>query len=116
MINKRALGEQNKTKYAQPPSWEQIDSFIKELGMTMYHFEKFYGITYNHLTQVKSGVKRLGSAYWHIIYERIKPTYGAGFLEDYSTNEPKKRTNSVLPSKLPLQKDIDDHNRLHRVK
>lgn len=116
MVDRKTLGDINRRKYAKAPSWEQIDAFIKEMGMNMYHFEKFYGIPFNQLTQVKSGAKKLGSAYWHIIYERIKPAYGVGFIEDYATNKPKKRINTFLPEVLPIHSDEDTHNRLKTVK
>lgn len=106
----------NKSKYAQPPSWEQIDTFLKEMNMGMYHFEKFYGIPYNTLTQIKSGAKRLPPAYWHFIYEKIKPAYGMGFVVDYSINKPKNRINSNLTNHLPQESDGDAHNRLKTVK
>ncbi len=87
----------NKSKYGAPPTWEQIYAFIKETGMSMYHFERFYGIPYNTLTQVKSGKRNLFSAYWHIIYEKIKPAYGVGFIGDFTTE---------IINGEPVKKDI----------
>lgn len=116
MADKKQLGELNKKKYAKPPSWKEIDAFIKELGMNPSHFEKFYGIPFNTITQIKAGTKRLGSAYWHIIYERIKPAYGVGFIEDYTTNVPKKRINHCLTDFLTHDSSKDGHSRLGRLK
>lgn len=116
MVDRKTLGDINRRKYAKAPSWEQIDAFIKELGMTPNHFERFYGIPYNTLTQVKSGKKNLGSPHWHIIYERIKPAYGVGFIEDYATNMPKKRIKTPLTNPLTTESDGDAHSRLKSVK
>jgi len=79
---------ENKTKYAKAPSWETIDSLVKEMGMSYCQFERFYGLPYNHLACVKCGQQKLASAYWHIFYERIKPTYGMGFAEDFYKIDP----------------------------
>lgn len=116
MQRNKELGDLNRRKYAKPPSWEQIDAFIKELGMNMYHFEKFYGIPFNNLVQVKSGKRNLGAAYWHIIYERIKPAYGVGFIEDYTTNKPKKRIKHYITNNLTTESDGDAHSRIGGIK
>ena len=79
-------------------------------------FEKFYGIPFNTITQIKAGTKRLGSAYWHIIYERIKPAYGVGFIGDYSPNEGKKRINHYVTDFVTNKSDKDGHSRLGRLK
>jgi hypothetical protein len=116
MVNRKLLGDINRRKYAKAPSWEEIHAFIKEMGMNMYHFEKFYGIPFNTMAQVKSGQKKLGSPHWHIIYERIKPAYGAGFIEDYSTNTSKNRINHSITENIPVMSDGDAHSRLGKVK
>ena len=112
----KALGDLNRRKYAKPPSWEQIDAFISDLGMSFNHFEKFYGIPYNTITQIKSGQRELSSPYWHYIYERIKPAYGVGFIEDYTTNVPKKRIKHCLTDFLTHDLSKDGHSRLGRLK
>lgn len=112
----RALGDLNRRKYAKAPSWEQIDAFISELGMSFNHFEKFYGIPYNTITQIKSGQRELSSPYWHYIYERIKPAYGVGFIEDYTTNRPKNRIKVLLTNKLTEHSDGEAQSRIGGIK
>ena len=116
MPKKTLIGDINKRKYAKPPTWEQIESFIEELSINRYAFERFYGIPYHTLTQVKAGTKQLGSAYWHIIYERIKPAYGVGFIGDYSPNVAKKRINHYVTDFVTNKSDKDGHSRLGRLK
>jgi hypothetical protein len=106
----------NESKYAQAPSWGQIEELINEMGMEMYHFERFYGIPFNTLTQVKAGKRNLGSCYWHYIYEKIKPAYGAGFLDDSTKKQSKNRINTSLTANLTVYSDGDAHSRLGRVK
>lgn len=105
----------NKAKYAKPPSWSQIEELINEMEMEMYHFERFYGIPFNTLTQVKSGKRTLAAPYWHFIYEKIKPAYGAGFLVDYTINKPKNRIKPSLTHPLTPISDGDAHGRLNNV-
>lgn len=76
---KRELAHTNRTKYLKPPTIKQLSSFIKQLGVTDTQFERFFGIPYNMITQVRSGAKNLPAAYWHIVYEKVVPTYGDGF-------------------------------------
>lgn len=85
------IAELNFKKYAQPPSWDQIETLVKEMNLSYLAFEKFYGITPRYLSQIKLGVKRLPPQHWHIIYERIKPKYGVGFIGDYAAKVHKNR-------------------------
>ena len=115
MAYNKELGDLNRRKYAKPPSWEQIDAFVQEMGMNIYHFERFYGLPFNTLAKVKGGSKNLGSPYWHIIYEKIKPAYGAGFIGDYLPNQPQNRRKTFIPNTVPTREDKDAHTRLVRV-
>ena len=116
---KNVIANENLSKYLKPPDWKQIEEFIIELETNMYKFEKFYGIPFNTLTQVKAGTKRLPPKFWHFIYEKIKPNYGVGFISDY-TNENNKRQKGLFNKR---QKGIlieslttDSHNRLDEIK
>lgn len=112
------VGELNKAKYAHAPSWEEIESLIKETGMCLAHFEKFYGMPFKTLNHVKMGDRHLASKFWHFIYERIKPTYGAGFIGDYSPKEIKNRIKVQVSGKVSLESttDIEFHSRLTTIK
>ena len=91
------IGEQNKTKYAHAPSWEQIEELMAEMKIeSIYHFEKFYGIPFNVIAQIKSGKRTLPCKFWHIVYERIKPAYGAGFIAESTTKQLKNRINHCV--------------------
>lgn len=102
MSEKKYIAVINKKKYLEAPSWHKIEEFIAELGVSYHHFERFYGLSYHTLTQVKAGTRRLPSRYWHFIYEKIKPTYGSGFYENNTI--PNIVTNSVtnsIPKAIP---------------
>lgn len=112
---------ENERKYLTPPTWEYMDAFIKEIGISIYHFEKYYGIAFNHLAKVRCGLKPLGKSYWHIFYERIKPKYGIGFYDEINT--PKKilksipkRTTHDADSNTSVANQHDTHTRLSTVK
>lgn len=110
------IGLINRSKYAQPPSWDQIHELITEMKMDMYSFERFYGIPYNTLTQIKTGKRTLAADYWHFIYEKIKPAYGAGFVVDYSKKRTKNRIKHHLTSNLIDESDGDAHSRIDGIK
>lgn len=110
------IGLINKSKYAQPPSWEQIQELITEMKMDMYSFERFYGIPYNTLTQIKTGKRSLAADYWHFIYEKIKPAYGVGFIVDYSKKRPKNRIKHQLTPRLIEHSDGEAQNRIGNIK
>lgn len=111
-----SVAELNIKKYMVAPSWAEIQDFINELGLSFNRFEKFYDLPYNTLTQVKSGARDLPASYWHIIYLRIKPAYGSGFLYEYSPKATKNRIKPTLTKALTNTSAIDAHTRLTTVK
>lgn len=80
----------NKAKYLKPPSLQQIEAFVADLGVTCTQFEKFFGIATGTIKQIRlyentepkpQYERKLPAKFWHIIYEKIVPAYGSGFLE-----------------------------------
>ena len=112
-IRKEPIYYENLSKYLKAPEWWQIEEFINELGVNMFQFERFYGIPFNTLIQVKAGKRGLAPNYWHFIYERIKPAYGIGFVVDYSTKQTKNRIKHHITTKITT---TDSHNRLDEIK
>lgn len=112
------MADLNKAKYANAPTWDEIKDFIDETGMTMAHFEKFHGLKPLHLAKVKMGERKLVTKSWHIIFERIKPVFGAGFLEEITTNKPKNRIKDHIPNRIPITCSATDtsHDRLGNIK
>lgn len=104
----KTLAEINTAKYPNPPTWAEIESLIDEMGMSYNRFERYYGIPFNQLTQIKKGDKKLCPKYWHFIFERIKPPFGAGFIVEYTMKRQKQRTNKMLPVSLPTSPDLHD--------
>lgn len=85
------IAKANLNKYIYPPSWEKIDSLIKELGLSVCFFSRIYGVPFNTITQVKSGAKRLPPQYWHFFYEKIKPLTGSDYTKLMPNTQLKNR-------------------------
>jgi hypothetical protein len=100
----KGIAYENKKLYGEPPSWEVIEDFIKEVGVSKYHFELFYGIPFNHLAKVKTGAVKLGKSYWHIFYERIKMTFGVGFKGVYEKLYKIESITNSIPKRVPAHK------------
>lgn len=109
-----AVAMNNRAKYMKAPTWEQINHFILELGVTVAQFERFYDIPAKTLFNVKTGERALPARFWHIVYERIKPAYGAGFIGEYATKEVKNRIKhySTKISTVDSTTNTDNHGRL----
>lgn len=74
----------NQKKYLHPPTWENIQAWLDLVGNPNYlHVERFYGMPHSTLSNVKCGQRDLAFQFWHIIYDKIVPTYGSGFIKDY---------------------------------
>lgn len=117
------LARENRKKYLKAPTWEQIESFINELETSVNQFEGFYDIPTNTLNQVKSGARKLPSAYWGIIYAKIKPAYGSGFIQDYLKMESEKAITHPITTIAEETTEIYEkteqkptHKRLNRLK
>ena len=117
-IKKNLMADLNKAKYANAPTWDEIKDFLDEIGMTMAHFEKFHGLTELHLAHVKMGQRKLVTKCWHIIFERIKPMYGAGFIEEITTNKAKNRIKANMSNEMSITCSTTDtsHDRLGNIK
>lgn len=102
----------NKSKYLKAPEWEQIDEFIKELGIPNFQFERFYQIPYNTIAQVKNGTRKLPAKFWNVIFEKIKPAYGSGFLEDSYKMSPSSTITKPITREV-CKKSDNKHGRLN---
>lgn len=105
--NKDKIKEENSRKYLKPPSSVQIDEFLHELGVTTAAFERFYGIPIGTIRKIRHGDngRILPMKYWHIIYEKIKPAYGVGFIP--TKEEIRYKQSKVEPYKKKVQKPIN---------
>lgn len=113
-----SIGKLNKAKYARAPNWDEIESFMKETGMCLAHFEKFYGMPFKSLNHVKMRDRNLAAKFWHFIYERIKPAYGAGFIVDYSPKEVKCRIKAQVSKQVTVESTTEPefHGRFTTLK
>lgn len=74
--------KENRAKYLEPPTFDQIDAFRKLLNVRVATFERFFGISKGSLRKIKKGERKLATDKWHIVYEKIIPAYGSGFLNE----------------------------------
>lgn len=122
MRNPNPIAEDNIKKYGKPPTWEQIESLVNEVGLSFYKFELFYSLPVNHLANVKTGKRQLCKSYWHLFYERIIPKYGVSFIREKSI--PKAISKRILNShlvpkrtkKVTYTSDNDTHDRTGNLK
>jgi len=73
------ISDINKSKYLKAPPIELVEAFIKELDVSEAQFERFYSIPQATVSKVRASQRKLPPAYWHIIYEKIRPIYGAKY-------------------------------------
>lgn len=92
---------ENKSKYLKAPTFAQIREFMDELGIsTLTRFERFYGIPHSTLRMISYGGRELPAKFWHIIYEKIKPAYGVGFLPSHKELVENIATKRLEPTKV----------------
>lgn len=86
----------NRKRYLKAPTVEQVNNFIEELGVSALQFERFYGIPDHTIPRIRVGTRDFPRKYWHIIYEKIVPTYGDGYAKAMSLK--KKVTKKKKPA------------------
>lgn len=107
----------NQSKYACPPSWILVQEYLDQFNMKLTHLERFFGIPFNTLSQVKAGTRPFPQYAWHLIYEKKRPRYGSGFvIETKKIKDQKERIKRAKKSKLKTKEaTIDSHNRLSDI-
>lgn len=101
---------ENRKKYLKPPTKDQVLAFVKELGVSYAQFETFYGIAKGTIGLVSIGERDLPTAYWHIIYTKVKPAYGSGFLNsgvNKITTKPITKINVLKPKQIRKSQRLD---------
>jgi hypothetical protein len=101
-----------KTKYLKAPSNEEIRGFIKELGVGVIQFERFYNIPKRTLILVLGGHRGLPVKYWPIFYERKVPTYGLNWVKSNKKKVKSNKKKRVTPN--VTGKDVQD-DRLNKL-
>lgn len=100
--------ELNITTYLKHPSPEEILAFVKELGVSCYQFERFFGIPNGTLKHVALGTHNLPARYWHIIYEKQIPSYGAGIYNELPVSKTVIKTVSKKVSHSTVNNPLLD--------
>ena len=104
----------NLTKYLKSPTLEQVEEFRLELGITKLQFERYYGMPRRTLNKLITDTGGLPVKFWHIIYEKIVPTYGIGFKGELDRKK-KEKAKKVF-TKERKQKVILKSDRLEGLK
>lgn len=84
-----------KTKYLKAPTNEEIREFIKEVGVGVIQFERFYNIPKRTLILVLGGHRGLPVKYWPIFYERKVPAYGLNWVKSKKKEVKSKKKRRV---------------------
>lgn len=106
----------NKMKYMKPPPLEVIEEFISELNITEKQFERFYSIPFATISKIRAGERSLPARFWRIVYEKIKPAYGSGFLHEAFENQKSAKNNRLAKTLADGIPEMDNHGRLGRLK
>jgi hypothetical protein len=105
--------EEIKKKYLKSPTNDEIRSFIKEVGVGVIQFERFYNIPKRTLILVLGGHRGLPAKYWPIFYERKIPSYGVGWSKSNNNDGKPNKVKSVTVNVTKI-KDIND-DRLNKL-
>lgn len=100
----------NVKKYLRQPTVQEVDSFIKELGITDVQFERFYKIPPKTMARFRMGFRPFPKKYWHFVYEKIVPTYGIGYKNSVNSQV------SIKVSDRQARRNKFDINRLKSLK
>lgn len=108
-----------KKKYLKPPGISEIESFIKEVGVPLSQFERYFSIPIGVMQHVKRGARPLPVRFWPVFYERIVPQYGTEFTD--KTKFQTKTTPKPIPKRdasnsASVANLHDNHTRLTTVK
>lgn len=96
--------QENRELYLRAPTWEEIDSFVGDCGVSMLQFERFFSIPKQTLYKVKEGSRELPAAFWHVIYEKKIPVYATQTKTQAINKE--KLTKKVTKSKAGLPQEF----------
>ncbi len=69
--------ELNRNLYAKAPTIEQIESFLKEAEIIPRKYERMVGMRLGTIADVKCGYRPLPLKFWHLVFCKIIPTWGA---------------------------------------
>lgn len=110
---KRELAHANRAKYLKAPSLKEIDSFIKELNVSDNQFERFFGMAYNTIGPIRANRGKLPAKFWHIVYEKIIPSYSTDYQELQKKQlgkslgkTPQHITDTYIPEE-PISAELD---------
>jgi hypothetical protein len=92
-----------KKKYLKSPTIQEIQSFIKEVGVSVIQFERFYNMPKRTLFLTLGGHRALPVKYWPIFYDRIIPAYGAQWVKD---QQEKAKSSQNTPQKSGYTRSV----------
>lgn len=85
--------ELNRKIYGKAPTIQEIESFLTEAGFNYAQYERLVGMREGTIVDAKIDYRPLPAKFWHLIYSRIIPAYGAfcGFKKPKTANRKNSR-------------------------
>lgn len=111
--------QENSTKWLYPPTLDQVNTLVEQVGVSLYKFEAFFGLPKGTIKQVRTGERQIPVKYWHVFFEPVKPTQAQ--LRMINKSKRKVVTNPVTeargnPPETHQPKEQISHNRLDRLR
>lgn len=103
-----SIAQDNRTKYLKPPTYEEIETFRKELGVRIATFEKYFGLSVGCIKRIRKGREKLPAKAWNFIYEHIVPQYGLAVSEVNLKTDKLRSKKGSKPRKKKLSPAVMD--------
>lgn len=115
------IDEKNTGLYLHPPSQEQIDAYVKKMGVTDAHFERFFKMPKGTIKVVRTGYMQLPKKWWHLFFIAKEYKTQEEYAKDvyYLLNPRKKRPSKKVRKKVRKSTNvapITDNNRIQSLK
>lgn len=76
----------NTSRYFRGPTPEEVAIVIKSLGMTIAHFERYFGLNDRCVKQHRRGYRPFPKKHWHVVFENLPDQS----VRDFVLNHPSK--------------------------
>src|SRR5688572_24220235 len=86
---------ENNYKYLKAPTIEQIEAVVKAANVSESQFERFHGIYFGAIREVRMGKREMPAKYWHLFLEAPQPVAGKAAGLKLVETAP-KRTNRII--------------------
>lgn len=103
------IEERNRKIYAKPPSQEQVDAYIKKLGVSELHFERFFELPTGTIKVMRARRLNMPLKYWHIFYMAKDYIRKDEYLKDfYRLLNPRSRKVTKMVASVVKNENPND--------